>query len=192
MDITFTPPLVSQVRLSIPYGRSTTVLNFTAALSSAHHAQLIRDSAKLQLWSDVCLNTDKFRSAEWCAFDFQTPTPTAIEVSLRNSTQTNDSQHGSLLSLQLTVPLASPKYIFSFTYRLVYPTGDIRWLGQYGQNGTVVLEQSQSDFKFILYEGWSMKNGGYSWTHSGESVDNLEVARLSPSDYFIQSIGRGR
>jgi hypothetical protein len=198
MDITFTPPLANQIRLFIAPVHSTAVLNFTAALSSAYHAQFIRDGAKLQVWSDVCLDTEKLHSTEWCAFDFQTPASpiTGSTVSLRIDTSThegNSVQHDSLLSLQLSVPLTSRKYLFSFTYRLVYSTGEIEWLGQYGQNGTIVLEQSQSGSKFILHEDWSMKNGGYAWTHSSKSVDSLEVARLSsPSDYYIQSIGRGR
>jgi hypothetical protein len=197
MDVAFTPPLANQIRLSIPSAvHSTAVLNFTAALSSAYHAQFIRDRATLQLWSDVCLDSEKLHSTEWRAFDFQThvsPDSTTASLIRTNSStrEGNSSQHDTLLSLQLCVP--SRKSFFSFTYRVVYPTGEIRWLGQYGQNGTIVLEQSQTDSKFILHEGWSIKNGGYAWTHGGKSVDSLEVARLSnSSDYSIQSIGRER
>lgn len=197
MDISFTPPLPNQIHLSIPPFQPTAILNFTAALSYACHAQFIKDAAVLQLWSDVCLDG---LSADWCAFDFQTPSfPVSgstipIDVPLRVGTSTherNTSQNHILLSLQLSVPLTSQKYFFSFTYRLVYPTGEIKWFGQYGQNGTIVLEQSQTDSNFILHEGWSIKHGGYFWTHSGKSVDGLEVAKLSsPSAYSIQSIGR--
>jgi hypothetical protein len=203
MDIVFTPPLANKIRLqaaiSAPAHSTTAVLNFTAALSSAYHAQLVRDGAKLQIWTDVSLDTQNLHSAEWHAFDFQTPQAspilgsTAIEVSLLTD-QENYTQRDNLLSLQLSVPLVGPKCIFSFTYRIVYPAGEIKWLGQYGQNGTIILEQSQSDSSFILNEGWSMKNGGYAWTsNSGKAVDNLKVARLScPSDYSIQLIGRER
>ena len=201
MDIVFTPPLANQIRLTIAPVHSTAILNFTAALSSAYHAQLIRDGAKLQIWSDVCLDTEKRHSTEWCAFDFQLDTPvspilagstTAIEVSLLTH-EGNYAQHGSQLSVQLSVPISSPKCTFSFTYRIVYPAGEVKWLGQYNQNGIIVLEKSQSDSNFILHEGWSMENGGYAWTNSGNAIDNLEVARISsPTDYSIQLIGRGR
>jgi hypothetical protein len=198
MDITFTPSLANQICISIPpvHSSSTTVLNFTATLSRTWHAQLIRDSAKLQLWSDVSSDAEKLHSSEWRAFDFQTPAyPDSTTASLipinTLAHERNNSQHDTLLSLQLRVP--SRKSSFSFTYRLVHPTGEIRWLGQYGQNGSIVLEPSQVDSKFIFHEGWSIKNGGYTWTHGGKVVDALEVARLSsPSNYFIQSIGRER
>ena len=198
MLITFTPPLADQISLSIPPVHSTATLNFTAILNPAYHAQFIRDGAILQLWSDVRLETEEVQSTYWRAFDFQTPKSliadsTIVTVSLVK-TEGNISQHDSPLSLQLCVPLNSRPYLFSFTYRLLYPTGEIKWLGQYGHNGTIVLEPSQTCSRFVLHDGWSMKNGGYVWTSpSGKSVDNLEIARLSDlSDYSLQTVGRER
>src|ERR1700733_8829375 len=148
MDITFTPPLANQTSLSILPAHSTATLNFTAILNSAYHAQFIRDGAILQLWSDVRLETEEVQSTYWRAFDFQTPkyqiAGSIIEVSLR--TEGNTSQHDSPLSLQLCVPLSSRSYLFSFTYRLLYPTGEIKWLGQYERNGTIALGAPQTRF----------------------------------------------
>jgi hypothetical protein len=201
MDITFTPPLSHETHLFISPIHSTATLIFTASFSSASYAHLICHDAKLQVWTNVYLDTDKPGTAEWRAFDFQIPaSPSAgstdvIEVSLRDDTlalEGDNPSHDSLLSLQLSVPRGCA---FSYTYRLVNPTGEIRWLGEYGRNrdGYIVIEQSRTDAKFILHEGWSTQNGRYAWTDNGKSVVSLEVARLSsPSDLSIWSIGRDR
>jgi hypothetical protein len=204
MDITFTPPLAHETRLSFSPIHSTAILVFTASFNSTPYAQFIHNDAKLQVWSNIRLDTDKPGTAEWRAFDFQIPAPSiagstsAIQVSLLNGTlalEGDNSSHDSLLSLQLSVPLTSRGHAFSYTYRLAYPTGEIRWLGEYGRNrdGSIVIEQSWTDTQFILHEGWSTQNERYAWSDDGKSVDNLEVARLSSSSHYsIRSIGRDR
>lgn len=75
------------------------------------------------------------------------------------------------LFVHLRVPLGN--YIdarFWFTYRLVHPSGEIQWLGEFGRNGELVIEKGLPGVD--LREGWNIAEDGTYRTHAfpGERV----------------------
>lgn len=200
MHIQFSPALGEALQVSASRGDAPIVLNFTATLSTEDHDVLSRDGAKVQLWSDIPLN------AKWSELDFQDVKPLDVAEAAWSSTQTvvslcrpanigdkaQDLQQGCALSLKLFVPRVNDgqPHQYSFTYRLAYPSGEIRWLGQFGENGIIVID-SQNHPDMILGEEWTRSNTGYEWNTGGRAVDGLEAARLAtPSDYVAWAIGK--
>ncbi|KAF5377442.1 hypothetical protein D9615_005152 [Tricholomella constricta] len=200
------PALLDAVHVSVPVGallpdETTAVLNFTATLNLADYDELQQSGGRIQLWSNVPSESATTSSAGgWASCDFQETTiPTFADVSdstvevflgdLRQHDAEYPGQH--VLSLVLCAPLANNgQSRFAFTYRIVYPDGEIRWLGTFGQNGTLVIEGVVSDPALVLTEGWMPRDNGYVWKGVGaERPLDLNVLRLvKPADYAVLAL----
>ncbi|KAJ7655157.1 hypothetical protein DFH06DRAFT_1201733 [Mycena polygramma] len=185
MRIVFTPALGETVHVSSGRSRkSTTQLHFTATiLDSTDYEQVASGRVKLQVWSDIG------RNGEWGEAEFK-PIPTPLALSehalslLPASNQPNAVENK--LAIDFSVPLSDGQR-FHFTYRIlpVDPSGEIQWLGHYGQNGVLVLGAHDP---LILGEEWTSDRESYRRNPDGR-VHDLEVARLShPSEYIAYPV----
>ncbi|KAJ6604305.1 hypothetical protein DFH09DRAFT_1354087 [Mycena vulgaris] len=183
MLITFSPALGETLHVSANGTRKSTVqLHFAATiLFPADYEHIASGRVKLQVWSDIPASGRS--SGDWGEAEFrpvQFNSPHDQGFSLVPDKKRDEIR--TTLTVTFSVPLSAQH--FSFTYRLVYPTGDIKWLGQYGQNGTLVLDRTDSE-PVLLGEGWvPTDNGAYRRDSGGSPVQGLEVARLShPADH---------
>ncbi|KAF8058275.1 hypothetical protein FPV67DRAFT_1722058 [Lyophyllum atratum] len=205
MSIIFIPALVDTLHVTVPIdfisrNPTTAVLNFTATLRAADHDQLGRKGGRVQLWSNIPIDGATGSPGEWASCDFEESTTTGSEASASTTEvrlgdagqDDTESSEQKVLSLQLCVPIATNgQSRFAFTYRLVYPSGEIRWLGEFGKNGALVLERVGRDPGLVLAEGWVPGEGGFVWTAAGEAALKYSaVIRLvNPAEYAIWTLG---
>ena len=165
MDIAFNPPIGDSIQLEISFALQTALLHFTAELSALDHNKLIQDRARIQLWSDLAQS-----DGVWGALDFTYQTQVTEELSSYKislgSTCPILANEKVTLSLEVVAPLPiSRNPHFSFTYRIFYPSGNIQWLGPFGQNGSLSFERSDHD----LHNNFGL----HSWT-----FDKLRTAHI--------------
>ncbi|KAF7339957.1 RING finger protein 8 [Mycena venus] len=189
MHIEFSPALGETVHVSAGRTRQpTTLLHFTATLKSSTDHELASGRVKLQVWSDI---PGSGRNAgEWGETEFKPVSP-LLENGLLLLPPGETPQEKTSLTLAFSIPVSDYAQRFSFTYRMVYPNGHIEWLGQYGHNGTLVLDWMDSG-PVILNEDWVPTPEGdlYRRNSDGRAVQDSEVARLSrPSEYIPYPVG---
>ncbi|KAI0374441.1 hypothetical protein BV20DRAFT_1011471 [Pilatotrama ljubarskyi] len=133
------------------------------------------DGIKVELWSDVPVGGRSY--GEWGASRFgpleteSTPPQEVPTFSLGDASEDDDLSSENSLYVRLRVPLHDHVGArFSFTYRLVYPSGEVRWLGEFGRNGELLVEQGLPGVD--LREGWNISDDGTYRTHAfpGERV----------------------
>lgn len=188
MRIVFSPALGDTVHVSVGAQRPATQLHFTATLSSpADYDQVASGLIKLQVWSDIPANDRG--TGDWGEAEFK-PVPVADEHGFSLLTDERNEIKTSL-TLDFSVPSSGER--FSFTYRMVYPSGEIKWLGHYGHNGTLVLDRADSDPVF-LNDGWvPADDESYRRDSDGRPVQDFEVVKLShPADYTPYSVDESR
>ncbi|KAI0768550.1 hypothetical protein BD413DRAFT_479435 [Trametes elegans] len=181
MPLTFSPALGEQTVLKVAPKASDqfaaqTVLfkaTFDSRESLLNHCA---DGIKVELWSDVPVFGRP--SGEWGAVEFgslepETVLPEGAQIFSPGSVEERDS--GAAQENSLYIPLRVPLHDhvgarFSFTYRLVHPSGHVQWLGEYGRNGELVVEQGLPGVD--LREGWNITEDGTYRTHAfpGERV----------------------
>ncbi|KAF8971512.1 hypothetical protein BDZ97DRAFT_1247203 [Flammula alnicola] len=201
MIITFNPPLRETVHVASPSlipQIQTTPLLFTAQLSALDHAQLVREGGRIQLWSDLPRH-DKANGG-WSELEFidanepKEPLSRAYTVSLRSSPRARDTQIKNLYLSIILPPTNSEAQQFSFTYRIVYPSGRTTWLSDFGQNGSLVLTVPEPNVLsgLVLQEPWAVDPSRQARIfHNGEGIDTLEVAKITRiSDFRIQALGK--
>lgn len=115
------------------------------------------DSYEIQVWTNA---TPK---GEWLAIPFKAPPkenelPNGPHILNLSSTASLSSPISTPEQIELSAPLriandTSHRFTYSYTYRLVYASGRIEWLGAFGSDG-----------KFeIIPEGLDYFNEGYGW-----------------------------
>ncbi|KIY71118.1 hypothetical protein CYLTODRAFT_487488 [Cylindrobasidium torrendii FP15055 ss-10] len=129
MAISFSPVLDEVVRLPVPLDATSIRLSFTAVMFVYEYRQFDRQGAQLQLWSDI--------DGSWGELDFEAP-----------DIDENPSSHGDdfeqvVLRLTVDASLKPRTRTFSFTYRILYPTGEVRWMGQADKNGAFLIRRSK-------------------------------------------------
>ncbi|KAJ7597610.1 hypothetical protein C8J56DRAFT_324258 [Mycena floridula] len=175
--ILFSPSLGETVHIPLPPVHTTSIsLCFTATISSQDYEGL--GGAKLQLWSDL--------HGQWSETDF-TITPTAEESNVSLLPWDYQLEPPSL-ALIASIPFPENKAQFSFTYRILYPSGEIKWLGSFGDNGTLLLDEQNS--QFVKADGWhSTTQGAASWNTRGEHP--MSVGKfLEQENWSIWGIGK--
>ncbi|KAG5352045.1 hypothetical protein C0989_004037 [Termitomyces sp. Mn162] len=188
MHIVFNPALseINHVSIDDP----PTLLNFTATLSVSDYQELKKDGGRVQLWSDIPYERAPAPYSEWTPCDFglnATNLSSLQEISL--SLVDHESSPGTaVLSLQLLVPLCDQRR-FSYTYRILYPSGEIRWLGEFGQNGTLVCEYTATEITLGLAAGWIRKEGMYMWTDKNIRTDTPVLKLAKPDEYLALTVG---
>ncbi|KAJ6627267.1 hypothetical protein B0H10DRAFT_1996298 [Mycena sp. CBHHK59/15] len=176
MHIAFSPALGETIHVAVPTRTrpSAVQLHFTATLSSAaDYEQFSAGRAKLQV----------------CDFDVHFTEPDSHHTLSLLPGDGPLNGGSKRLSLEFSVPLSGQSR-FSFTYRLVYPSGETKWLGQYGHNGTLVLDRKDAE-PVSLGEGWVSSDDAYIWDSGGRVVQSLEVAKLiHPADYMAFAVAK--
>ncbi|KAG6902318.1 hypothetical protein C0995_001697 [Termitomyces sp. Mi166 len=193
MHIVFKPALSETNH--IPIDEPPALLNFTATLSVADYHELERDGSRVQLWSDIPFEGSPVPYHEWTSCDFGLKAaaggihlPSFQETSVGLLDDDDLPSPGTIiLTLQLLVPPPGEDQRFSYTYRILHPGGEIKWLGEFGQNGTLVCEHTETILG--LGTGWSRKEGMYVWT--GRSIPtDIPVLRLAnPDEYLAWTVG---
>lgn len=204
MSIVFTPSLGDNLQLTVPSIQDTITLRFTAQLSAQLHAQLKHDRGRVQLWSDLP-SLAHTSGGNWCEFDFEetivddSPNRNVVKMSLTASPNSLHTTTEHFLTLQVAIPTAirSQQVQCSFTYRLVYPSGEVKWLGLFGQNGTLVLTRAHdsdpSTNTLFLLDGWKSTIGNTrEYYASGSEPTPVEIARFAPMDYRVWAFGSER
>jgi hypothetical protein len=164
-------------------------LHFKAFLSSVDYEHVAAGHVKVQAWSDIPAHGRG--SGEWGEADFALEPPGLDSLDGFSLLPINPQHDGrKSLSLAFSVPVSEGQSRFSFTHRLMYPGGETKWLGQYGQNGTLVINDTDSESGLSLTEGWLSHNDAYTWDSGVRAAEDMEVAQLLHSaDYNVWALG---
>ena len=200
MDIAFNPPIGDSIQLEISFSLQTALLHFTAELTAHDHNKLIQDRARIQLWSDLSHN-GKFDGG-WGALDLAYETQATEELSFSHKISLGStcpilaSEEKVTLSLEVVTPLPmSRNPHFSFTYRILYPSGDIQWLGPFGQNGSLLFERSNHDLHNFGLESWTFDKLRMAHVYEVKQPvgATLVVARVRDvCNYCVRAMGPNR
>ncbi|KAI9066679.1 hypothetical protein FKP32DRAFT_1621822 [Trametes sanguinea] len=179
MRLTFSPALGEQTVLKVApvaSGRpATQSVLFKAAFEDREtFLDAQANGVKVEVWSNIPVAGRSF--GEWGAFEFgelrcETVPEGTPTFSVQDTAQDPEDEEES--SLYVHVRAAFHEHFdgrFSFTYRLVYPSGEIKWLGTFGRNGELVIERGLPGVD--LREGWNISDDGTYRTHAfpGERV----------------------
>ena len=201
MDITFNPPIGDLIQLETSFSLQTALLHFTAELTAHDHNKLIQDRARIQLWSDLPHNGQSLSDGGWGALDLTYQTQATDElssshqISLGSTCPIHTSEEKVTLFLEVVAPLPmSRNPHFSFTYRIVYPSGDIQWLGPFGQNGSLSFERSDHDLHNFGIHSWTFDKLRMAHVYEvKQPVDALVVARVRDvCNYCVRAMGPTR
>ncbi|KAF8799035.1 hypothetical protein BYT27DRAFT_7343375 [Phlegmacium glaucopus] len=190
MDITFKPPIGSSIQLATSLSAQTALLHFTAELTPHDHDQLIEDRARIQLWSDLPHNSGQPSSdGGWGALDLTYHQAQSTE---EIAYPVHDSEKKVTLFLEVVVALPMdciPR--FSFTYRIIYPSGNIKWLGAFGQNGSLSFERSDHDLPNFVLDSWTFNKSRMARVYEvKQSAGALDVARIKNlENYCVRALG---
>lgn len=150
----FFPPLDSTLVVDVPSNTRAggVSLLFRARTGSASALeQLKQDGVKVQAWTNAPVDGDH-TEGEWGGYDFE-EAPAAALVDLGNSTPFSlppptednvvDEPHTLFLTLKLrALPHYQTEADFLVTYRLLYPSGEVKWLGYHGRDLRCVLKRT--------------------------------------------------
>ena len=151
----FFPPLDSTVVVDIPSNARAGGLSllFRARTGSASALeQLRRDGVKVQAWTNAPVDNGH-TDGKWGAYNFEeapVATPAKLDESivpfpLPAPTGDNivDEPHTLFLTLRLrALPQYQTETDFLVTYRLLYPNGEVKWLGYHGRDLRCVLKKT--------------------------------------------------
>lgn len=152
MSIFFNPPLDNLTSLQLPV--HPVDLYFSARFSSTDdHFNARLSGVRVEIWCDVPGN--ETIDGQWRALQF-------------------DWLEDSLLLIIPSRALNHPwRTRFSFTYRLVYSNGNIKWLGAYGMNGELVVYKNDERLRWA--NGWRVDQSALIFS----STHNVQVGQLS-------------
>lgn len=184
MVISFSPAIEETVQVALPEWHttsSTIEVRFSAVLGDDELRQFRQEGMKVQLWSNIPAGRG---DGEWGETDFH-----EVESSLGFSAVGSSSPQVSLvpldyieekppglLSVTCSVPFSGQSQHFFFTYRLVYPSGEIAWLGHFHRNGTLIIDVSNKNV--VLEEGWVRDGSQLIWKTARGNLEGEDVAQL--------------
>ena len=214
-NISFKPPLgeaVDIISSPLSPGNQPTSILFSAHLSQGNYEKLVRDGGRVQLWSDIP-RVGKVNNGAWGKMDFNEVRREVYPTELRRITLNSNAKEDAVvvvLSLLVSLPTPTPasdatkKRRFSFTYRIVYGSGGITWLGQFGKNGVVIVSrgaQPDSLYGLALSQGWSVNQAQSLCVFEVKdkvkdfsiNPPPVEVAKLTKrSEFKIYALGEDR
>ena len=89
-------------------------------------------------------------------------------------------------------PMVRSPERFQFTYRILYPSGTIVWLGQYGQNGLISLKETESLLtvdSLDISAGWTFSESRQAYVSGDIRAESFEVLRLKTlADFRILAL----
>jgi len=95
-----------------------------------------------------------------------------------NYVQDKSSNH---LSVICSIPFSGQSsQHFYFTYRLVYPSGEVKWLGHFHRNGTLIVDTiPKSNLDIVLEGGWATnRRGPFVWNMRGRQGEEVPIAQV--------------
>ncbi|KAI0004134.1 hypothetical protein BJV74DRAFT_809323 [Russula compacta] len=151
----FFPPLDSIVLVDVPSNARAGGLSFLFRArtgSASALEQLKQDGIKVQAWTNAPVDNDR-AEGDWRAYNFEeasAATPVKLDdsivpFSLPPPTEYNivDEPYTLFLTLRLkALPRYQTETDFLVTYRLLYPNGEIKWLGYQGRDLRCVLKKT--------------------------------------------------
>ncbi|KDQ54768.1 hypothetical protein JAAARDRAFT_60231 [Jaapia argillacea MUCL 33604] len=189
MQLSFNPPLGKTTTIVLPPQGSEAddevKLSFTATFEVVEeYARAKQDGVRVEMWTDLPM---KGRDVgEWGAIAFKdVSTDQVHEVGEAHPTLSlfiseTEEQRAPETLPTLRVDISTHlhgKTHFSFTYRLIYPSGWSRWLGDFGHNGILAVERR--DPRFNLWHDWrTPKEGVHVWETREPCLDDVEVGEL--------------
>ncbi|KAJ3973173.1 hypothetical protein EV361DRAFT_901339 [Lentinula raphanica] len=195
MTISFIPAIDEVVRVALPEWHtsdSTVQLRFSAVLGDDDFQQFKQNAMKVQLWSDIPFSGRN--QGEWGEIDLSevgSVSSSGSQVSLVDLDNISERTQ-NVLSVVCSVPFSGIDSYLSFTYRLIYSSGEIKWLGQFGRNGMVHLHPSPKNTSGIVFEEGLVENiAPFVWNTHGKQVEDLLIAELThPEDWSIWAFGK--
>ncbi|KZT74852.1 hypothetical protein DAEQUDRAFT_9694 [Daedalea quercina L-15889] len=191
MQLTFSPALGEIVPLVVRPGKPDALQEtyFKAtfdSIASYEHAR--SHGVRVEVWTD--LPVEGRVRGEWAAVPFTFHEARSEEygqarkvLSLPSFVDDSASE-GLAVYAKLPVRLGHyhDGHQFSFTYRIVHASGDIRWLGAFGQNGTLVIDHKPlpEALGITLGEGWQFQEDGVA-VLKGRPTNTQEVGKLLDS-----------
>ncbi|KAI0823020.1 hypothetical protein BC628DRAFT_1454357 [Trametes gibbosa] len=178
MRLTFSPALGEQTILKVAPAASARPaaqsILFRATFDSRESLlQAHADGVRVELWSDIPAGGRSL--GEWGSSQFRSLEPKGVPAGGAPTFSLSDEEDELVRDASLHVHFRVPLDYhvgtrFSFTYRLVYPSGKVEWLGEFGRNGEIVIEQGLPGVD--LREGWNIAEDGTYRTHAfpGERV----------------------
>ena len=216
VNIAFTPALGDAIQVPISDccdELDTVAVRFSAVLGYQDYRQVVEGHLKVQVWSDIASPDVQ----GWRAYDFEVPSGSASQqdkegprssgavsatgipdtrvvlrpagTSSSSGNQRSSHDDGSQ-RLEASVPVSVRNARnFSFTYRAVYSSGYIEWLGTYGHNG--YAEVIRENLKGLnLSKGWS--EAGRIFTLDGTNDSPVTIAMFdNVEEYDIWAFPRG-
>ncbi|GBE78100.1 hypothetical protein SCP_0109820 [Sparassis crispa] len=184
MHLSFFPTLGSSTSLALPPRTDGRLIFQAKFLSREEYDQAQRDGIRIELWAN--LPSEGSGSEAWGSWLFQKIDPGAPSIigsTVDSTVLLSDSDEATPLAqehvLYLQVPVrlqSSTCSTFSFTYRLVYPSGSIHWLGEFGHNGHLSIEPRHSAVSLV--DGWGEWENG-TCTFKNVSSPLALVGRLN-------------
>lgn len=172
MSLSFSPSPSETTTVSVAPQVATSELHFTATFASLHsYEEAIRDGVRVQLWCNA------HKEGKWEALTFEDLESADLGVdSLALHHQAASTSTAKVLHLKISAPVTG-RTRFEFTHRLIYPSGHVKWLGEYRRNGVVAYERKDPRFVdgkvFPDCHETTFSSGQDGWNDS-------EVAQLSP------------
>ncbi|KAH6917562.1 hypothetical protein BKA70DRAFT_338621 [Coprinopsis sp. MPI-PUGE-AT-0042] len=212
VDIAFTPALGEAIQVPISDccdELDTVAVRFAAVLGYQEYRQVVDGHFKVQVWSDIASPDVQ----GWRAHDFELAvgsdgsSATAVPATSTSGTKVvrltggpsssggqsdqrplRDSGKTQRLEASIPVSVRNARN-FSFTYRIVYASGDIKWLGTYGHNG--YAEVVRENLKGLnLSKGWS--EAGRLFTLDGSEGSPVTIAAFeNVEEYDVWAFPRG-
>ncbi|KAI0724284.1 hypothetical protein C8T65DRAFT_626020 [Cerioporus squamosus] len=181
--LTFSPALGSTTTLEVPPVPSHARVHpldvyFEATFDSLDSYLKARsEGARVELWTNLPIEG---RSAgDWNAAAFELDPNQSDDAAMEESG--TSGPHIAYLRLRALLHnhVASR---FDFTYRVVYPSGRVQWLGEHGNNGVVTVKQGLAGID--LTGGWDVgTDGAY---HLDSSLVEDAVGRvLQVADWAV-------
>jgi len=153
--LAFNPPLGETTILNIPFHAGH--LSFTATVTDGQ----LDARSTIQIWSDIPDNSRDREQQEWSPRSFQS------------------HQNSSAVSLSIPFPdfIHPSRSQFSFTYRILHPDGRVQWLGDFGKNGSLIV--NRYDDRLVLFGDWSTNHQAHLFTAKSAIKAPLQVFTLS-------------
>jgi hypothetical protein len=210
MVLSCTPGLDATTLVAIGVDQPSVRLAFSAAYDSQDEcARAFRAGARLEMWTDI---PHRARAAgEWGAIAFDPPanpvdadsdSGRAQELVFALDAPRRPGANADVNVIRLEYDLRLPEWLatdrparFAYTYRLRWPSGAVRWLGQFGRNGAVLVERK--DPRFVLGDGWARRaDGSLARVAADAEADasaEVEVGRLSRElEWSFWTFGKAR
>lgn len=158
--LTFSPPLGSATTLYVPpvpsHARGLPVAVYLKATfdSPELYAKAKSDGVRVEVWTNFPVEGS--RAGDWNAVAFTEPDGAQSDQS---ELEGFDTREDHTFYLRLRALLQDQiEARFQFTYRLVYPSGHVQWLGQHDNNGVLAVEQGLTGID--LAREWDVGSDG--------------------------------